>query len=56
MTLKHLGRTKKEKAYKKQVKCSFCKKITPLHGENCFRERGKLYTTCKNCNNDFVIK
>ena len=56
MTLKHLGRSKKEKAGKKQVKCTFCKKITPLHSDNCFREYGKLYTVCKNCGNDFVIK
>lgn len=56
MTLKHLGRTKKEKHGKKQVKCSSCKKITPIHGENCYREHGKLYVICKNCGNEFVIK
>ena len=56
MTLKHLGRTKKEKVGKKQVKCSLCKKITPLHQDNTFREHGKLYATCKNCDMDFVVK
>ena len=47
MTLKHLGRSKKEKSGKKQARCTYCKKITPLHIENCFRARGKLYVTCK---------
>ena len=56
MTLKHLGRSKKEKSGKKQARCTFCKKITPLHIENCFRERGQLYVTCKNCGNDFIVK
>ena len=56
MTLKHLGRRKKKKAGKKQVKCTSCKKITPLHNDNCFREHGKLYAVCKNCGNDFVIR
>lgn len=56
MTLKHLGRSKKEKGGKKQTRCTYCKKITPLHIENCFRERGQLYVTCKNCGNDFVVK
>ena len=56
MTLKHLGRVKKERTGKKQIKCSLCKKITPLYSENCVRVKGKIYVTCKNCGNEFILK